>query len=75
MGMISYFGGFGTSGMLGGIGKFHNVWVGGNGDLPLWWDLLVVGIFSLGIYYLAVANRLTEPEVDNYVSSVYPPMA
>jgi len=75
MGIISYFGGFGKSGMIGGIGKLSNVWVGGNGDLHLWWDLGVIVVFSLAIYYFAMASRLTEPEVDNYVSSVYPPMA
>jgi amino acid transporter len=75
MGIISYFGGFGKSGMIGGIGKLSNVWVGGNGDLHLWWDLGVIAVFSLAIYYFAMASRLTEPEVDNYVSSVYPPMA
>ena len=75
MGIISYFGGFGKSGMIGGIGKLSNVWVGGNGDLHLWWDLGVIAVFSLAIYYFAIASRLTEPEVDNYVSSVYPPMA
>jgi amino acid transporter len=73
MGIISYLGGFGQGGIIDGLGPFKNVLVGGNGRLPLWWDLVVLAIFSLGIYYLAIANRLPEPQVDTYVRDVYPP--
>jgi amino acid transporter len=34
---------------------------GGTGDLPLWWDILVVAVFSLVIYYWAKATA-SEPE-------------
>jgi hypothetical protein len=34
---------------------------GGTGDLPLWWDILVVAVFSLAIYYWAKATA-SEPE-------------
>lgn len=34
---------------------------GGTGDLPLWWDILVVAAFSLGVYYWAKATA-SEPE-------------
>jgi amino acid transporter len=74
MGVISYFGGFGgPSGIIDGLGPFKNWLVGGNGDLPLYWDLLVLTVFSLGIYFLAVASRLPEADVDRYVRDVYPP--
>jgi amino acid transporter len=32
-------------------------------NLPLWWDILAVGLFSLGIYYWAQAVRLPAEEV------------
>ena len=73
LGIISYFGSFGQGGILDGQGPFKNVLVGGNGGLPIWWDLLVIAVFSLGIYYLAMWKRLTEPAVDTYVRDVYPP--
>jgi hypothetical protein len=34
--------------------------------------MLVVAIFSLAIYYLAVYTRLPEAEVDEYIKDVYP---
>jgi amino acid transporter len=78
MGIISYLGPFGASsggpsGIIGGIGVFKTVLVGGHGDLPLYWDLLVLAVFSLGIYYLAMARRLPAAKVDHYVAEVYPP--
>jgi len=75
MSLISYFGSFGTSGLFGGLGVFKNVLVGGNGDLPLWWDLLVLAVFSLVIYYVAVGHRLPQDKVDEYVKEVFPPSA
>jgi amino acid transporter len=73
MGVISYFGGFGPGGIIGGVSVFKNVLVGGQGGLPLWYDLLVLAVFSLGIYYMAMAHRLSEEKVDHYVEAVYPP--
>jgi hypothetical protein len=73
MGVISYLGGFGQGGAVGGIGVFKHFLVGGNGDLPLYYDLLVVAIFSLVIYYVAMATRLSPTKVDEYVRDVYPP--
>jgi amino acid transporter len=78
MGIISYVGGFpgnGGSGIIGGVGSLKKVWVGGNGDLPLYYDLLVLTVFSLGIYYLAMRYRLSAEKVDEYVRDVYPPPA
>ncbi len=73
MGVISYFGGFGEGGIIGSVGVFKNVLVGGKGHLGLYWDLLVLLAFSLIIYFWAISSRLSEPEVDHYVREVYPP--
>jgi len=35
LGVISYFGGFGHGGIIGGVGTLKNVLIGGNADLPL----------------------------------------
>jgi amino acid transporter len=76
MTLISYFGSFPAPvAIFNGIGPFKNDWIGGNGDLPLWYDLLVLAVFSLAIYYLAMAKRLPESKVDEYVAEVYPPTA
>jgi amino acid transporter len=73
MGIISYFGEFGPGGIIGGVGVFNSVLVGGHDHLKLYWDLLVLAVFSLVIYYLAIANRLPTEKVDQYVRDVYPP--
>ena len=79
MGVISFFGQFGTGGAIGGLidnGKFM---VGGTGfisgdvGIPFWWDLLVVAAFSLVIYYTAMHFRLSEAKVDEYAAHLYPP--
>ena len=73
MGIISYLGGFGQGGIIGGVGVFKTVLVGGNGHLGLYWDLLVLAIFSLAIYFVAISKRLPSHKVDEYVRDVYPP--
>jgi amino acid transporter len=74
--LISYFGSFpGPTAIFGGVGPFKGDIIGGNGDLPLWWDLLALAIFSLVIYYLAIWKALPESQVDEYVRDVYPPPA
>jgi amino acid transporter len=73
MGLISYFGGFGTGGIIDGLWGINNTLSGGHGDLPLYWDNLVLLVFSFGIYYLAVYLRLPAAKVDEYVRDVYPP--
>jgi len=76
LGLISYFGGFGHGGIIGGVRGVQTVLVGGNGDLPFWWDLGVVAVFSLVIYYLARWKRLPAARVDEYISDVdLPPVA
>jgi amino acid transporter len=83
MGIISYLGGFGGSGIIGGVGPFKTWLVGGgvsahklvavSPHIPLYWDILVVTVFSLAIYYLAMYLRLPGAKVDQYVAEVYPP--
>ncbi|GAA4390937.1 APC family permease [Tsukamurella soli] len=75
MGIISYLGGFGQGGIIGGVGPFGKVLVGGNGDLPFGWDMLVLAVFSVVIYYAALRTRISPAKVDQYVRDVYPPPA
>jgi hypothetical protein len=70
MGVISYFGGFGAGGIIGGQFGLTNVLTGGHGDLPLYYDLLVLAVFSLGIYELAMKLRLPTDKVDGYIEGV-----
>jgi amino acid transporter len=76
MTLISYFGGFpGPKAIpiFGGVipGLRHSI-MGGGDDLHLWWDLLVLAIFSLVIYFVAVASALPENKIDEYIKDVYP---
>jgi amino acid transporter len=73
MGIISYFGGFGKGSPFNGHYGFEGVLVGGHGGIPLYWDLLVLTVFSVVIYYLAIYRRLPSAKVDQYVRDVYPP--
>lgn len=78
MGVISYFGTFGAptggpGGIIGGVGVFKTVLVGGNNDLGLYGGLIVSAAWSLIIYYVAMARRLPAAKVDDYVREVYPP--
>lgn len=73
MGVISYFGTFGSGGIIGSIGVFKTVLVGGNNDLGLYGGLIVSAAWSLIIYYVAMARRLPAAKVDEYVREVYPP--
>lgn len=80
MGVISFLGSFPGApgvGILNGASlfgiDFNTVLVGGKGHIGLYWDLLVVAIFSLVIYYWAMSMRLPEDKVDQYVRDVYPP--
>jgi amino acid transporter len=72
--VISYFGGFGSGGIIGGIGVFKHVLDhGGNNDLGLVGGLIVSAAWSLVIFRLAIACRLPEADVDRYVADVLPP--
>jgi hypothetical protein len=52
MAVISYLGGFG----------------GGAGVIPFGWDVLVVSVFSIAVYVLAISVRLTSEEVRRHVA-------
>ncbi|MBE2319810.1 APC family permease [Solirubrobacter sp. CPCC 204708] len=59
--VISYFGGFGPGGIIGGVGVFKHVLAdGGNNDLGLVGGLTASAAWSLVIYRLAIALRLPE---------------
>src|SRR5580700_6844356 len=71
--VISYFGDFGAGGIVGGIGFFRHVLdQGGNDDLGLVGGLAAVAVWSLIIYFVAIARRLPPDKVDEYVAEVYP---
>ncbi|MGW2251288.1 APC family permease [Kitasatospora sp. NPDC001660] len=55
MGIISWQGTFGE---------------GARGNLPLWWDILVVVVFSLVIYYWALAIALPAEEIERNIRGV-----
>ncbi|MBV8431468.1 MAG: APC family permease [Solirubrobacterales bacterium] len=77
---ISYISEFGGGGIIGGIGPFKHVLDQG-GNNPLGWaphavlygGMAISAVFSLIIYYLAIARRLPVEMVDEYVKDVYPP--
>jgi amino acid transporter len=48
--VVSYLGDFGKGGILGGIGPFRHLLVGGRGVIPLWWDLVCLAGLSLVVY-------------------------
>jgi len=72
--VISYFGDFGSGGIIGGVGVFkHVLSQGGNDDLGLYGGMAATAAWSLVIYYIAIARRLPSDRVDYYASEVYPP--
>jgi amino acid transporter len=76
MGLISYFGGFGSGGILGGVGVFkHVLSEGGNNDLGLYGGLGASAGWSLVIYFWALHKRLPQSKVDEYVDEVFPASA
>jgi amino acid transporter len=70
MTLLSYFGNFGHGGIFGLSATAHDL-IGGSGDLPFWYDLLVLAFFSVVIYLVAVRTALPESKVDEYVHGVY----
>ena len=54
--IVSYLGDFGNGGILGGVGPFKDVLVGGRGVIPLWWDMVCLAVLSLAIYAGAMAQ-------------------
>lgn len=54
--VVSYLGNFGRGGILGGVGPFKHVLVGGRGVLPLWWDMACLTVLSLVVYVSAMVQ-------------------
>lgn len=69
LGTISYFGQFGSGGIIGFNMHYTAFMRGGNLAIPLYADLLVLTIFSLAIYYLAMHSRLTNERQDEYIGT------
>ncbi|MFF4564754.1 APC family permease [Streptomyces sp. NPDC001435] len=57
-----YLVGMGVISWLGGFG--------GQGTIPMWWDILVVGAFSLLIYYWAKATAARPEEIERSIDEV-----
>jgi amino acid transporter len=43
-----------------------------NPVIPLWWDIVAVALFSLGIYYWALAVALPTAEIERMIDDVVP---
>ncbi|MFE6053022.1 APC family permease [Kitasatospora sp. NPDC056446] len=54
LGLISWQGGFGN----------------GTGLIPMWWDMALVAVFALGIYYWAIRVALPAEEIEHEVADV-----
>ena len=63
IGLISWQGGF-CSG-----GPASTASCGARNHLPLWWDILVIAVFSLAIYYWAQAVRLPREKTQDYIAA------
>ncbi|MFB7664701.1 APC family permease [Kitasatospora sp. NPDC056138] len=57
MGLISWQGTFGA---------------GAEGNLPLWWDIVVVVLFSLAVYYWALRVALSAEEIERNIHGTVP---
>src|SRR5215471_20223403 len=61
MGIISWLGQF------SGTSEDHPLPPTNSGLIPFWWDMLIVALFSLAIFYWAMATRLPREEMLNLV--------
>ncbi|PWI42765.1 APC family permease [Streptomyces sp. ICBB 8177] len=43
---------------------------GGKGNIPLWWDIVIIAVFSLGIYYWARATSVPAEEIERNIEQV-----
>jgi amino acid transporter len=61
--IVSYLGNFGRGGILGGVGPFKDILLGGRGVIPLWWDMACLAVLSLVVYAgaMAQAGRVGSP--------------
>jgi amino acid transporter len=42
----------------------------GAGNLPLWWDLVIIAVFSLGIYYWARSTAVDAAEIESNIEDI-----
>jgi hypothetical protein len=52
-------------GLISWLGGF-----GGRGTIPLWWDILVVAVFSLVVYYWAKATASQPEAIERSIDEV-----
>jgi amino acid transporter len=64
MGLISW------QGRYCSTGPASKATCGATDHLPLWWDMVVIAVFSLAIYYWAQLVRLPDAETQAYIGSV-----
>jgi len=43
---------------------------GGQGNIALWWDILLIAVFSIGIYYWAMATASTAADIERSIEEV-----
>ncbi|MFI0153555.1 APC family permease [Streptomyces lydicus] len=43
---------------------------GGQGHIPLWWDMVIITVFSVGIYYWARASAVAAAEIEQNIEEV-----
>jgi hypothetical protein len=65
LGVVSYLGSFGPSDAIPFIGL-----KGATGKLPFGWDMLVMALFAVGIYYLAIGLRLPDERAHEYIGDL-----
>ncbi|MFF0448882.1 APC family permease [Streptomyces sp. NPDC004609] len=63
MGLLSWQGGYCSA------GPAATVACGATDAIPLWWDMVLIGVFSLLIYYWAQSVRLPAEETQEYIGS------
>jgi amino acid transporter len=51
-------------------GPATTVYCGARNAIPQWWDLVIIAVFSLAIYYWALAVRLPDEEALGYIGDV-----
>jgi amino acid transporter len=43
---------------------------GGQGNIPLWWDIVLIAVFSIGIYYWARSTSSTVEDIERSIDEV-----
>ena len=56
-----------------GVIVYLSTYGGGTGLIPEWWDMVIVGVFSLVIYYWAIAVSLPAEKIEEMIGEVVLP--